>query len=120
MIDELYNKTVNFVPKIDLDKMIITLKLRESVFEKISDALSESHELQTDVIRDLFAPKINEEAQPVSIQKLLAADEHWLCPQCDCRQLTRNVVCAQCLIFKPISFYPNIEHDPSNATPSEI
>ena len=45
MVDELYNKTVKFVPKCNLDEMIVTLKLRESVFEKISDALSESHEL---------------------------------------------------------------------------
>lgn len=52
MIDELYKKTVKYSPKIDLDKMMITLKLRESTFEKINEAFQESHDLQTDVIRE--------------------------------------------------------------------
>jgi hypothetical protein len=55
MIDDLYTKTVFFSPQIDLDKMMITLKLRESTFDKISEALGESHELGADAIRDLFA-----------------------------------------------------------------
>ena len=38
MIDELKRKTITFMPKIDLDKMMITLKLRESTFEKINEA----------------------------------------------------------------------------------
>jgi hypothetical protein len=38
MIDELKRKTITFTPKIDLDKMMITLKLRESTFEKINEA----------------------------------------------------------------------------------
>jgi hypothetical protein len=43
MIDELYRKTVAFSPKIDLDEMLITLKLRDSTFQKVSEALAESH-----------------------------------------------------------------------------
>ena len=43
MIDELYKKTVAFSPTIDLDEFLITLKLRESTFCKVSEALAESH-----------------------------------------------------------------------------
>ena len=72
MIDELYTKTVCFSPRIDLDKMMITLKLRDSTFDKISEALSESHELGSDVIRDLFSAKYQQEPAPMTVEKLLA------------------------------------------------
>ena len=38
MIDELYRKQIDYMPQINLEKMMITLKLRESTFEKIGEA----------------------------------------------------------------------------------
>ena len=71
MVDDLYKKTVAFSPSIDLDQMTITLKLRESTFEKIKEALDESHILGTDTIRDIFAAQYQQEAPAMTVQKLL-------------------------------------------------
>jgi len=56
----------------------------------------------------------------MTVQKLLAQDDHWLCPRCDHRQNGKNVICAQCLVFKPMTFYKSLIHDPMNAPPSEL
>jgi DUSP domain len=56
----------------------------------------------------------------MTVQKLLAQDDHWLCPRCDHRQIGKNVVCVQCLVFKPMTFYKSLIHDAQNAPASEL
>lgn len=67
MIDELYRKTVAFSPTISLDEMLITLKLRESSFQKVTEALAESHELEMDVPRDQSSAQFQQEAPPMTV-----------------------------------------------------
>ena len=52
-IDDLYDKQVNFTPKIDnLDEVLIDLQLDEQAPEKLEKVLSEAHAFEFDTIRE--------------------------------------------------------------------
>ena len=74
--------------------MLVTLKLRESALDKVSASLTESQTLETDAIRDIFAAQYQQEAPVMTVKKLLNQDEHWICPKCDHRLASKNVICA--------------------------
>lgn len=51
---------------------------------------------------------------------LFFKDEHWLCTNCGQRVEGVEIICAKCLKFKPMSFYPNLAHYPSQVTTREL
>ena len=58
-IDDLYDKQVNFTPKIDnLNEVLIDLHMDEQAPEKLERVLSEAHGFKFDTIRVLIETKM--------------------------------------------------------------
>ena len=73
----------------------------------------------TVVISDSF---IEDKKKPAALtaDKLFLKDEHWLCTACGQRMDGSDIICVKCLKFKPITFYPNLAHNPADVTSKEL
>ena len=56
----------------------------------------------------------------MTAENLFFKDEHWLCTACGERLEGSDIICVKCLKFKPITFYPNMAHSPSDVTAAEL
>lgn len=100
-VDNLYTKTVNYRPNIEnFDDLIVNVEVPRDSTTKLKAALTLSHEITFDALRDEVKRKhMNlaaraddsvfevaaeevERAPLTTAEKLFFKDEHWLCTTC--------------------------------------
>ena len=120
-VDELYNKTVDFSPEIDLQECLTSLHFEQhlSLYTDLEIRLNDLQVIASDRIEPPVGQIINE-APRVTLDLLLSTDQQWQCQNCNRTYNMQKIICQSCALFRPAAFSPNLLHRPMIACEAEI